>query len=68
LRVAYGLAADGRGRGDGMPRNPLHAALLLAWGDGRLPGPYALLAPVLGALAWIARRAGVDRELVRRYG
>jgi hypothetical protein len=51
LRVAYGLAADGLVRANGMPRNLLHAALLLEWGDGRLPRTYRLLEPVLGLMA-----------------
>ncbi|MDA0179238.1 cupin domain-containing protein [Solirubrobacter phytolaccae] len=67
LRVAYGLAADGRVRKNGMPRNPLHAALLLEWGDGRLPGAYAILERGLRLLARVARAAGVDRRLERRY-
>ncbi len=67
LRVAYGLAADGRVRKDGMPRNLLHTALLLEWGDGRLPGAYALLERGLRLLAAIARRRGIDRELGERY-
>lgn len=67
LRVAYGLAADGLVRENGMPRNPLHAALLLEWGDGKLPGAYAVLERGLRLLAAIARRLGVDRELVERY-
>ena len=67
LRVAYGLAADGLVRANGMPRNLLHAALLLEWGDGRLPRAYRLLEPVLGLMAAAARRRGIDRELERRY-
>lgn len=67
LQVAYGLAADGLVRENGMPRNPLHAALLLEWGDGKLPGAYAVLERGLRLLAAIARRLGIDRELVRRY-
>lgn len=67
LRVAYGLAADGRVLKNGVPRNPLHAALLLDWGDLRLPGAYALLEYGLRLLARVARRAGIDRKLQQRY-
>jgi mannose-6-phosphate isomerase-like protein (cupin superfamily) len=67
LRVAYGLAADGRVLKNGMPRNPLHAALLLEWGDGRLPGAYAILERGLRLLARLARAAGIDRRLQERY-
>ena len=67
LRIAYGLAADGLVRKNGVPRNPLHAALVLQIGDVRLPGGYAALAPALGLLARVARWRGVERELERRY-
>ena len=67
LRVAYGLAADGKVLKNGLPRNPLHLALLLEWGGGRLPGRYAPMERVLGVLGWAARRMGVDRELEDRY-
>ena len=67
LRVAYGLAADGLVLKNGVPRNPLHAALLLEMGDVRLPGAYRLVEPILGLLVRIARWRGADRELERRY-
>jgi mannose-6-phosphate isomerase-like protein (cupin superfamily) len=67
LRVAYGLAADGLVLKNGVPRNPLRAALLLEMGEVRLPGAYAALERVLGLLARVARWRGVDRELERRY-
>lgn len=67
LRVAYGLAADGLVLKNGMPRNPLHTALLLDWGDARLPGAYALLGHGLRLLARIARRVGIERKLQERY-
>ena len=67
LRVVYGLAADGLVRRNGVPSNPLHAALVLEMGEVRLPGAYATLERVLGLLARVARWRGVDRELERRY-
>jgi len=67
LRLAYGLAADGRVLQNGLPRNPLHAALLLEMGEVRLPGAQAALERVLRLLARVARWRGLDRELERRY-
>ena len=67
LRVAYGLAADGRVLENGVSRNPLQAALLLEMGEVRLSGAYAALQRILGLLAHLARWRGVDRELKRRY-
>jgi quercetin dioxygenase-like cupin family protein len=67
LRVAYGLASDGRVTSNGLPRNLLHMALLLEWGEGRLAGASALLARPMALLARLARARGIDRELERRY-
>ncbi len=68
LRVAYGLASDGLVNSRGVPRNPLHTALLLEWSEGRLAGSSALLTRPLALLARLARARGVDRRLERRYG
>ena len=67
LQVGYGLAADGHCRADGTPRNPLYLALLVEWSEIGLCGPHRLAGPVLGLLARVARRRGVDRELIARY-
>lgn len=67
LRIAYGLAADGRTNGDGVPKNLLHAALLMEMTETRPAGVLALLGPPLRLLASIARRRGVERELAERY-
>ncbi len=67
LRVAYGLAADGLVLKNGVPRNPLHTALMLEMGEVRLPGAYAALGRILGLVARLARWRGIDRELERRY-
>lgn len=67
LQVAYGLAGDGQVRANGLPRNPLHLALLLEWGEAQVPGVATFLAPVFRLLANEARRRGMDRELEARY-
>ena len=67
IRVVYGLAADGKVLKNGVPRNPLYAALLLDWGETRLSGAAAILERGLRLLARVARRAGVDRKLAARY-
>ena len=67
LRVVYGLAADGKVLKNGLPRNPLHTALVLEWGEIRLPGAYAILERGMRVLARVARLAGIDRKLVSRY-
>jgi quercetin dioxygenase-like cupin family protein len=67
LRILFGLATDGRVMADGLPRNPLHTAVLLELGELRLPGALGAVRPLFGLLARVARRTGVERELRRRY-
>jgi hypothetical protein len=66
LRVAYGLAAEGRVLKNGVSRNPLQASLLLKMGEARLPGAYAALQRIMGLPAHLARWRGVDRQIKRR--
>jgi hypothetical protein len=41
--------------------------VLVAWSDIGLCGPKRVATPLLGLLARVARRRGVDRELRERY-
>lgn len=68
LRVAYGLATDGRTNAAGIPKNILHLALLAQMSDIKLVGPTAAMNPLFGALARLARRMGVEADLLERYG
>ena len=67
IKVAYGLASDGRTRADGTPKNPYHLAVLLEWSDMRLPGVFTVAEPLFRLLARRARRKGIDKELEARY-
>ncbi len=67
VKVAYGLASDGRVFADGTPRNLYHLALLLEWSEIRLPGVFTVAEPLFRLLARRARRKGIDRELEARY-
>lgn len=63
LKAGYGLASDGRNP----LYHPYYLAVLLGWGDMRLPGVFTVAEPLLRLLAKRARRKGVDRELEARY-
>lgn len=67
LQVGYGLAADGLVDRKGIPRNPLHTAVLMEWSEMRVCGPLRLAVPLFAILARVARRRGVDRALDERY-
>ena len=67
LKVAYGLASDGRVYSDGNPKNSYHLALLVGWSDIRLPGLFGVAEPFFRLLAKRARRKGIDRKLESEY-
>jgi quercetin dioxygenase-like cupin family protein len=67
LQIAYGLAEDGLTDDKGMPKNLVHAALLMQMGEMRVAGPMRALTPLLGLLARWGRRRGADAALVERY-
>jgi quercetin dioxygenase-like cupin family protein len=68
LRIGYGLATDGHTNAAGIPKNLLHLAVLVQMSDIKLVGPLGVLTPLFGLLARIARRRGVEADLVARYG
>jgi mannose-6-phosphate isomerase-like protein (cupin superfamily) len=63
LRVAYGLARDGKTNAKSVPRDILQLALLYELGESYLTGiPLFLQRAVFGALAKVARWRGVERS------
>jgi quercetin dioxygenase-like cupin family protein len=67
LRITYGLARDGQVNQQGLPTNIWHMALLVEMSDTSPTGLFSAVAPLLRALAKLARRRGIERELVERY-
>jgi hypothetical protein len=67
IRIAYGLAADGRTTQTGIPRSILDLAILTAMAETFPTGPVGLAAAILGGLA--STRFGRRRraELIERY-
>lgn len=68
MRIAYGLAADGLTNKKGMPKNIYAAALIMELSNTFPTGLLSLATPVLFWLARIARRKGLERQLMERYG
>jgi mannose-6-phosphate isomerase-like protein (cupin superfamily) len=63
LRIAYGLARDGKTNAKSVPKNVWQLALLFEMGEGYLAGaPLFLQRAVFGALAMVARWKGVDKS------
>jgi quercetin dioxygenase-like cupin family protein len=67
LQIGYGLAEDGLTNDKGVPKNLVHAAVLMDMGEMRVTGPIRLLVPLLKVLARWGRRRGTDAALIGRY-
>jgi quercetin dioxygenase-like cupin family protein len=67
MQIGYGLAADGLTHPDGLPKSVLHLAVLLEMSDMGGNGMIRVVAPIMRPLARIARRKGIDRQLIDRY-
>ena len=63
--LLFGLRADGRVKEDGVPRDPRHMAVALAW--SKTTAPNAAGALVLRTLRTLARVTGEERRLRERY-
>lgn len=64
LRIAYGLAWDGKVNKQGIPKSIWHMAILFDKGETYLPGiPYAMQKSIFGLLARLAVKLGKHREL-----
>ena len=67
LQIGYGLAEDGLTNDLGIPKNLVHAAVLMDMSETRVRGAWQLLVPLLKILARWGRRRGADAALVERY-
>lgn len=68
LRAMYGLAADGRTNGDGMPTDPRALALTLHYADLVLPSvPNAAQGALVRALTGLARLTRLERDFDRYW-
>ena len=67
LVMLHAMAAAGLTSADQRPHSIVHTALFLTASDTNLTGPMGVLNPVFKAVAWFARKAGVDRKLEEKY-
>jgi quercetin dioxygenase-like cupin family protein len=64
IRIAYGLARDGKTNEKSLPKSIWHLALLFQLGEGYIPGlPLTIQRGIFGTLAGIAKLLGKDKEL-----
>ncbi len=64
-QLLFGLRADGRVNAEGVPRDPRHMAVALAWSDTAPPSPGPAM--MMRALRFAARVTGEERRLRERY-
>ncbi len=67
LCIGYGLARDGHCFSSGIPKKPVHLAIVLDLSESRLTGAACMLSPVISTLARWGRQRGIERALLERY-
>lgn len=68
LRILCGLASEGLYNKQNIPKNIYHMAVCGEMSDMRLTGIMGMITtPLIAMLARIAKRKGIDVELVKRY-
>lgn len=67
LAIVCGLAAEGKLKRNGIPRNFDYMALLMTLTDTRIAGWYSLAAPLIRWRAEMAMSRGLHLELINKY-
>jgi len=67
LVMLHNMHDAGLTKPDLQPYSFVHGALFAVASDTHLVGPTRVLNPIFKAVAWIARRAGVDKQLEQKY-
>ena len=66
--IVYGLSADGLTDGDGVPKSPMHIAIVTAMMDTWLVGwGFWLAMPLLAGLRWYGKFSGEEDRLLKKY-
>lgn len=65
--MPHNMAADGLTKPDVQPNSMVHGVLFLVASGTHLAGPARVLNPVFKLVAWLARKAGVDPRLEKKY-
>lgn len=67
LRILAGLANDGLYNERNIPKSFIHLAICGMMSDMRLPGIMSLTTPLLKLTAAMARKKGIEQQLINRY-
>lgn len=67
LRIACGLANDGKAGKNGMPKSIIHMAILMNMGEGYLVGIFSFLEKLLKRLGNTPKAKQIEQELLEKY-
>ena len=67
LRIAFGLAQDGKAGPNGMPKSFVHNGILMNMGEGYFVGPFSILEKVFRYFGNSDKARKIEKELLNKY-
>ena len=67
IKIAYGLATDGLTNKKGIPTNLYHLAVLSSFSGTNTAGFMSVILPLMKWLAKLARKKGIEQQLIKKY-
>jgi hypothetical protein len=67
LRIAFGLARDGKAGSNGMPKSFVHNGILMHMGEGYFVGLFSVLEKVFKYFGKSNKARQIEKELVEKY-
>jgi quercetin dioxygenase-like cupin family protein len=67
LRIAFGLAQDGKAGPNGMPKSFVHNGILMNMGEGYFVGVFSLLEKVFRLFGRSEKARRIQKELLKKY-
>ena len=67
LRIAFGLAQDGKAGPNGMPKSFVHNGILMNMGEGYFVGPFSILEKVFRYFGNSNKARRIEKELLDKY-
>ncbi|NJN42525.1 MAG: hypothetical protein HC811_10175 [Flammeovirgaceae bacterium] len=67
LRIAFGLARDGKAGSNGMPKNPVHNGILMNMGEGYFVGLFSILEKAFRFFGNSEKAKKIEKDLLEKY-
>jgi len=68
MRIAFGLAQDGKAGPNGMPKSLVHNGILMNMGEGYFVGIFSILEKVFRFFGNSDKAREIEKELLEKYG